>query len=112
MKLQLHIIIKGYVTDRSVYLDYIRLLLQDSECCSFSSAEHEILNLLKNTHFHLEGESLPHCGLNMQLCLSILCGPYSNVSLLSCTQVLIADYFLFTLEHDVSQRIYEIHHYT
>lgn len=30
-----HIIIKGYVTDRNVYLDYIRLFFWFSENCSF-----------------------------------------------------------------------------
>lgn len=75
MKLQLHIIIKGYVTDRSVYLDYIRLLLQSSECCSFCRMW-AFQPPEKNTHFSLGGEWPPHCELNMQLWSSSLWGPF------------------------------------
>lgn len=45
--------------------------------------------------FSLGGEWPHHSELNMQL-WSSLWGPYSNVPLLTCLQVLISDYFLFT----------------
>lgn len=98
-----HIIIKGYVTDRSVYLDYIGLFFWFSENCSFD--EHVFLNLLTNIYFYLEVELFPLSELEMQLWFSILWDSCSNVSLslLSCLKVLMSEYFPSD-EHMMSPR--------